>query len=105
MTDPMKGKLRQALDAAIAEAKANGGGKLTLNDLTVQAPEKDPFRMDTPTNHKLARWLKRRSQPSGWVRRRRSTTADPLPDLRPELQEKGTARRTSTSVTRPAGSR
>jgi hypothetical protein len=55
MTD--RSPLRQALNDAIAEAKANGGGKLTLNDLTVQSPQVDPFRMDTPANHKLAKWL------------------------------------------------
>jgi hypothetical protein len=49
--------LRQALDDAIAEAKANGGGRLTLQDLTVQKRDKDPFRMDTPGNHALAKWL------------------------------------------------
>jgi hypothetical protein len=37
MSDLPRGPLRQALDAAIAEAKANGGGKLTLKDLMVQA--------------------------------------------------------------------
>jgi hypothetical protein len=44
--------LRQALDTAIAEAN---GPKLSMKDLTVLA--KDPFRMDTPANHKLAKWL------------------------------------------------
>jgi hypothetical protein len=45
--------LRQALDAAIAES--NGGAKLTMTALTVL--KNDPFRLDTPANHKLAKWL------------------------------------------------
>jgi outer membrane receptor for monomeric catechols len=49
--------LRQALDAAIAEAKANGDGKLSMKDLTVMSDQADPFRLDTPANHKLAQWL------------------------------------------------
>jgi hypothetical protein len=44
--------LRQTLDDAIAE---NNGRKLSMKDLTVLA--NDPFRMDTPANHKLAKWL------------------------------------------------
>jgi hypothetical protein len=46
--------LRQALDNAIAESN---GSKLSMKDLTVLA--NDPFRMDTPANHKLAGWLKK----------------------------------------------
>ena len=46
--------LRQALDAAIAEAN---GSKLSLKDLTVLAPQNDPFRLDTPANHRDSKWL------------------------------------------------
>lgn len=48
--------LRQALDTAIEDAKINGG-KLSLNDLTVMSEGKDPFRLDTPANHALGKWL------------------------------------------------
>jgi hypothetical protein len=44
--------LRQALDTAMAKAN---GSKLSMKDLTVLA--NDPFRMDTPANHTLAKWL------------------------------------------------
>lgn len=43
--------LRQALDTVIAE---RGG---SLKDLTVLAQQRDPFRLDTPANHKLGEWL------------------------------------------------
>jgi hypothetical protein len=46
--------LRQALDAAIAESN---GSKLSMKDLTVLAPQNDPFRLDTPTNHRFGAWL------------------------------------------------
>jgi hypothetical protein len=46
--------LRQALDTAIAEAN---GAKLSMNDLTVLSPQIDPFRLDTPANHKIGKWL------------------------------------------------
>src|SRR5687768_13325983 len=46
--------LRQALDDAIAEAD---GYKLSMDDLTVLSFQVDPFRLDTPANHKLAAWL------------------------------------------------
>jgi hypothetical protein len=46
--------LRQALDDAIAQAN---GSKLSMKDLTVLSPQIDPFRLDTPANHKLAKWL------------------------------------------------
>ena len=46
--------LRQALDTAIAEAD---GSKLSLKDLTVLAPQNDPFRLDTPANHRDSKWL------------------------------------------------
>jgi hypothetical protein len=46
--------LRQTLDTAIAEAN---GSKLSMNDLTVLSPQIDPFRLDTPANHKLGKWL------------------------------------------------
>jgi hypothetical protein len=43
--------LRAALDAVIEEL----GG--SLKDLTVLAPQRDPFRLDTPANHRLGEWL------------------------------------------------
>jgi hypothetical protein len=46
--------LRQALDNAIAEAD---GRKLSMKDLTVMSELSDPFRLDTPTNHDLGKWL------------------------------------------------
>jgi hypothetical protein len=46
--------LRQALDTAIAEAN---GRKLSMKDLTVLAPQNDPFRLDTPKNHEIGAWL------------------------------------------------
>ena len=46
--------LRQALDDAIAEAD---GSKLSLKDLTVLAPQNDPFRLDTRANHRDSKWL------------------------------------------------
>ncbi len=46
--------LRQALDTAIAEAN---GTKLSMKDLTVLSPQIDPFRLDTPGNHKIGKWL------------------------------------------------
>jgi hypothetical protein len=46
--------LRQALDAAIAESN---GRKLSMKDLTVLAPQNDPFRLDTQANHRDGEWL------------------------------------------------
>jgi hypothetical protein len=46
--------LRQALDDAIAEAN---GAKLSMKDLTVLSPQVDPFRLETPENHRIGRWL------------------------------------------------
>src|SRR5829696_7185935 len=46
--------LRQALDAAIADAN---GSKLSLKDLTVLAPQNDPFRLDRPAAHRDGGWL------------------------------------------------
>jgi hypothetical protein len=43
--------LRGALDDVIAE---QGG---SLKDLTVLSPQRDPFRLDTPANHRLGEWL------------------------------------------------
>lgn len=43
--------LRAALDAAIAD---RGG---SMKDLTVLASQRDPFRLDTPANHRLGEWL------------------------------------------------
>jgi hypothetical protein len=45
------GPLRQALDDAMAE---HGG---TLRDFTAMSPGKDPFRLDTPANHRDGKWL------------------------------------------------
>jgi hypothetical protein len=46
--------LRQTLDDAIAEAN---GSKLSMKDLTVLSPQVDPFRIDTPANHRDGQWL------------------------------------------------
>jgi hypothetical protein len=54
--------LRQALDAAIADAN---GTKLSLKDLTVLAPQRDPFRVDTPANHRDGEWLARTARELG----------------------------------------
>jgi hypothetical protein len=54
MISPDRSPLRQALDDAIAEAN---GTKLSMKDLTVLSDAVDPFRLDTPANHELARWL------------------------------------------------
>jgi hypothetical protein len=43
--------LRAALDRVIAE---RGG---SLKDLTVLSVQRDPFRLDTPANHRLGEWL------------------------------------------------
>lgn len=49
--DTLTGRLRQALDAAIA---VHGG---SMKDLTVLASKNDPFRVDTPANHRDGAWL------------------------------------------------
>lgn len=49
-------RLRQLLDRTIAEA-ADEGVKLHLKDLTVLAPQNDPFRIDTPAGHRDGAWL------------------------------------------------
>ena len=46
--------LRQALETAIAAAN---GRKLSMKDLTVLAPQNDPFRIDTPARHRDGEWL------------------------------------------------
>ncbi|SRR6266545_858390 len=43
--------LRQALEAAMVE---HG---LSMKDLTVLSPQVDPFRLDTPANHRDGAWL------------------------------------------------
>jgi hypothetical protein len=45
--------LRQQVDEAIA---ANGT-KITMIDLTVLAPQNDPFRLDRPSAHRDGEWL------------------------------------------------
>jgi hypothetical protein len=45
------GPLRAALDAVIAEQGCS------LKDLTVLAPQNDPFRVDTPARHRDGEWL------------------------------------------------
>jgi hypothetical protein len=45
------GRLREHLEA---ERTARG---LTMGDLTVLSSQRDPFRLDTPANHRDARWL------------------------------------------------
>src|SRR4051812_32158613 len=47
----MSGKLRARIEAA---AMMNGLG---LCDLTVLAGQNDPYRLDTPAGHRLARWF------------------------------------------------
>lgn len=47
---------RQALDAAIAEA-AMADLQVSMKDLTVLAPQNDPFRVDTPARHRDGAWL------------------------------------------------
>jgi len=54
--DNDRSPLRQALDAAIAEAKSNGS-KLSMKGLTVMSEDKDPFRLDTSANHRDSKWL------------------------------------------------
>ncbi len=51
MTGNGSSPLRAALDAVIAERGCS------LKDLTVLAPQRDPFRRDTPANHRLGEWL------------------------------------------------
>lgn len=43
--------LRRALEAAMAESGGNMG------DLTVMSSLADPFRLDTPANHRIGKWL------------------------------------------------
>jgi hypothetical protein len=45
------GALRRVLEAAAAETGC------PLKDLTVLAAQRDPFRLDTPANHRLGEWL------------------------------------------------
>ncbi len=56
--------LRAALDRVIAE---RGG---SLKDLTVLGPQRDPFRLDTPANHRLGRWLAETMRALGLADRR-----------------------------------
>ena len=51
-----KGALRQRLED---EAAAHG---VPLKALTVLSPQRDPFRYDTPANHRDAAWLAQRVQ-------------------------------------------
>jgi hypothetical protein len=46
--------LRQTLDDAIAESN---GSKLSMKDLTVLSPQRDPFRLDTRAKHRDGEWL------------------------------------------------
>ena len=48
---PDCGPLRAALDKVIAERGCS------LKDLTVLAPQNDPFRVDTPARHRDGEWL------------------------------------------------
>lgn len=43
------------LRAALGKVIAEQGG--SLKDLTVLAEQRDPFRLDTPANHRLGEWL------------------------------------------------
>jgi hypothetical protein len=47
----MTGELRRRLEETAAETGCS------LKDLTVLAPQRDPFRLDTPANHRLGEWL------------------------------------------------
>jgi hypothetical protein len=51
MSASEKGRLRQALEAACSE------GEYGLEDLTVLAAQRDPYRMDTPARHRDGEWL------------------------------------------------
>jgi hypothetical protein len=44
--------LRATLEVAMAQ------DRLTMKDLTVLAPQRDPFRVDTPAGHRDGRWFK-----------------------------------------------
>jgi hypothetical protein len=53
---PTTSPLRAALDVEITKAAA-AGSKLTMKDITVLAPQNDPFRVDTPARHRDGEWL------------------------------------------------
>lgn len=59
-TDPIDetavASLRAVLDTEITAAAA-AGAKLSMKDLTVLAPQNDPFRVDTPARHRDGEWL------------------------------------------------
>jgi hypothetical protein len=60
--------LRQQVDEAIA---ANGSGtKITMKDLTVLAPQNDPFRIDRPSAHRDGEWLAVTAQRLGLGKRK-----------------------------------
>lgn len=58
--------LRQQVDEAIA---ANGT-KITMKDLTVLAPQNDPFRIDRPSAHRDGEWLAVTAERLGLGKRR-----------------------------------
>ena len=59
--------LRQALDDAIAE---DYGSKLSMKDLTVLAPQNDPFRIDRSAAHRDGAWLAMTARELGLGNRR-----------------------------------
>jgi hypothetical protein len=58
--------LRQQVDEAIA---ANGT-KITMKDITVLAPQNDPFRLDRPSAHRDGEWLAMTAERLGLGRRK-----------------------------------
>jgi len=61
--------LRAALDAEITKAAAIGT-RVTMKDLTVLAPQNDPFRVDTPARHRDGEWLAETAQELGLGQRK-----------------------------------
>jgi hypothetical protein len=59
--------LRRQVDGAIA---ANGTTKITMKDLTVLAPQNDPFRIDRPSAHRDGEWLAVTAQRLGLGKRK-----------------------------------
>src|SRR6476659_7983307 len=84
----MSGKLRERIaDAAVARGRG-------LGDLTVLAPQNDPYRLDTAAGHRLAKWFKEqigRAVPYGDVHLRalhyRLIGSGPKPDGKPYVND------------------
>ena len=62
--------------STLRSLQANGS-KLSMKDLTVLV-QIDPFRMDTPANHKLAHWLAETAATLGLRRREDPYTGSSL---------------------------